>query len=463
MVVFSPWAFGTARPWGIWTMNGCGYLLGLLLAAKWFTRLKHGCESERWETAAQRLLTLLLGRLTVAILGYCLIAGLNARSTYDPLAMDFTYHKHLFWLPHSYDSARTLKSFAELLAIACFFWAMRDWLLGKTAAEVRAARDSDTAPVKTTHFPGRLRFLLYVLCVNGALIGVEGIIQRVSGTPKPLWLLEMKINADAEAQFGPFAYRANAAQYFNLVWPVALGFWWTLSREARRRYPSRRDFRRYRAHWLLPCVAIMAACPVISTSRGGAFIAFACLAVAAFLTLAAMRHRHPAVKFGMLLFFGVALSLGLWFGWDQLSERLTNTESGYVERDAMYETARQIARDYPLFGVGPGAFEPVFQLYRSSPDEYWPAQLHNDWLETLVTFGWAGSTLIALAFVVVLARWFFRGNLQSGWRFPALTWLALAGCLAHARFDFPLQMYSILLLFVLLCSILFALSRRRNA
>ena len=33
----------------------------------------------------------------------------------------------------------------------------------------------------------------------------------------------------------------------------------------------------------------------------------------------------------------------------------------------------------------PGTFEPVFQLYRGSQDEYWPAQLHNDWLETRIT------------------------------------------------------------------------------
>ena len=31
-------------------------------------------------------------------------------------------------------------------------------------------------------------------------------------------------------QFGPYAYRANASQYFNLLWPVCLGFWWTLNR-----------------------------------------------------------------------------------------------------------------------------------------------------------------------------------------------------------------------------------------
>src|SRR2546426_9391024 len=51
--------------------------------------------------------------------------------------------------------------------------------------------------------------------------------------------------------------------------------------------------------------------------------------------------------------------------------------------EAIFDTARKIAADYPVFGTGPGTLEAVFQLYRTSTEEYWPAQLHNDWLETL--------------------------------------------------------------------------------
>ena len=39
-------------------------------------------------------------------------------------------------------------------------------------------------------------------------------------------------------------------------------------------------------------------------------------------------------------------------------------------------------------------------------------------------------------------------------------WLALAGCLVHARYDFPFQVHSIVFLFLVLCAILFVLSRR---
>jgi hypothetical protein len=38
--------------------------------------------------------------------------------------------------------------------------------------------------------------------------------------------------------------------------------------------------------------------------------------------------------------------------------------------------------------------------------------------------------------------------------------LSLAGCLVHARFDFPLQIYSTLALFLHLCAVFFCLSRK---
>ena len=137
-------------------------------------------------------------------------------------------------------------------------------------------------------------------------------------------------------------------------------------------------------------------------------------------------------------------------------------DEGFGQREAMYDTARKIARQFPLFGTGPGTFEAVFQLYRSSEDEYWPVQLHNDWLETLLTFGWSGSALIALAFACALGRWFLPGAIYANWQTTALLWLALAGCLIQARFDFPFQIYSILLLFLLECAILSVVTRFRR-
>ena len=41
-----------------------------------------------------------------------------------------------------------------------------------------------------------------------------------------------------------------------------------------------------------------------------------------------------------------------------------------------------------------------------------------------------------------------------------MLWLAIVGCLFHAKFDFPLQIHSILVLFLTVCAILSSPGRR---
>lgn len=471
MVVFSPWAFGTTQPWSIWTMNVTGYLLGLLLLIKLFVRKSYGYTPSRWQTAAiengsssrtpGRVAVAGLAFITIAILAYCLIAALNARSTYNAAQMEFIYRPYFPWLPHSYDRDRTFRYFANYLALAFFFWAVCDWLLGKTDAELRADRSPDRIADQSSYLPERLRRLLWILSINGALLGIESLSQRLSGTNKLLWLVPTRLNAEADYQFGPFAYRANAAQYFNLIWPVTLALWWTLGREARHRLPSTALNHAARP-LLLVAVLVMAACPIITLSRGGALVALGNMVIATAILVFAMRRGHALTRFGVVLFFAAATATGLWFGWDKLSGRMEEVGEGFRGREAMYQTARRIAEDFPLFGTGPGTFEPVFQFYRTSLDEYWPAQLHNDWLETRITFGWAGCALIATAFALVIARWSSGHGIRTGWRFVSLLWLALGGCLIHALYDFPLQIYSILLFFLLICAVLFSVGCRHR-
>jgi hypothetical protein len=319
------------------------------------------------------------------------------------------------------------------------------------------------------------------------LLAVESIAQRLEGSGKLLFVVKPHVNPEGETQFGPFAFRANASQYFNLLWPICLGFWWTLQRgnnvgrvtpgaplEKQTPVSGAHGVPRpaFRHAVLLICVALMAACPIISTSRGGAFVTLG-LMIFALLFLFIAHFLFPARRpedkpgRGLVLVFVVflaALGAGLGLGWKALKPRLGKISEGMQGREQTYGFARPMVTDYPVYGTGPGTFEPVFQLYRKSPDTYWPAQLHNDWLETRITFGWVGSALIGLSLFTVLVRWFLPGGgIHGGRRFVGLIWLALAGCLIHARFDFPFQIYSIQFLFVIWCAMLFTLGRKTKA
>ena len=508
LCLFSPWAFGTTQNWSTWVMNIGGYILGLLWLAKLYLRHFKGYPASRHDGAlaqarvqpsdcptvvpcegrivpTSHFPTGVLFVLTIAILVLTLISALNARATYDPGSFSFIYHEAITWLPSSLDRPSTWFAFWQYLGLAACFWALRDWLLSKSDREHRAAGSdhrivgpwdhptmgpSDHEPVAPSHrrtlspslLPARLRMLLWILCVNGALLGIEGILQRLEGSGRLLFLIKPTVNPGADTQFGPWAYRANAAAYFNLLWPVCLGFWWTLHRSSRSW--------RSRHHLLLLCVAVMAACPIISTSRGGAVISIAlALGVALFLGSAHVLldvprdwtiGRWATTLFLILVFLAGGLYLGYRLGWASLAPRMEEFEVGLEQREQLFEVARPIARDYPWFGTGPGTFGWVFQLYRGATNAYWPAQLHNDWLETRITFGWVGTALIGAALVLVLARWFRPGGIHGGRRLIALIWLAMAGVLVHARWDFPFQIHSIVFLFLLLSSLLSCLSRR---
>ena len=466
MAVFSPWAFGGTPPWAIATMNIAGCTLGGLLAVKFLIRWFWHYQPPRWDdtsTLTVRRLTFALIFLTVAILAWCAVAALNARATYDETSATFTYHEFIPWLPHSYARERTWQCFFKYLALALSFWAARDWLLTRTPAEYRPPHSGKADLAPGVLLPRRLRLLLWLLSINGVLLAGEALAQRLSGTGKLLWLKTPRLNAAADLELGPFNYRSNGAQYLNLVWPVSLGLWWRLRRVARELPAKGRWVQGRRHHLLLPCVLLMAATPILSLSRGGAIVSVLCMLAAMVVLWVGWRRQSVLPRLGILLYFGAAIALGIHFGGAKLGQRMEDADEGFVLREVMFDTARKMAQDYPLFGTGPGTLDPVFQLYRSSVNDDWPVQLHNDWLETLVTFGRLGSALIGLAFALVLARYFLPGGVPTGWRLPLLIWVALAGCLLHARWDFPLQIYSILFLFLLHCAILTTLSRRTLA
>ena len=123
-------------------------------------------------------------------------------------------------------------------------------------------------------------------------------------------------------------------------------------------------------------------------------------------------------------------------------------------RTRIYENARQMTGDFPWFGSGPGTFLSVYHLYRENSFEVWEAFLHDDWLETRITFGRVGTTFVLLQ-LVLLVFWTFRA--RERWLAPMLTFsllLSLAGCLAHAKRDFPFQTYGVFFTFIVICAVL---------
>jgi O-antigen ligase len=455
MVVFSPWAFGTTQPWSIKAMNIAGYALGALLLTKWVARHLFGWQPERWGAANPsgwaKWNIRLLAAGTIAALAYCLISALNERARFVPAQGDFQYREALTWLPHSYNGPITWEALQKYLALALTFWAVRDWLLTRSRAEKRPEGGRSESRHR---IPSRLKRLLWVLCLNGAVLALEGLIQRADGTTKLLWLVEPSINRTPDAQFGPYAYRSNGAQYLLMLWPVALGFWWMLYRSAQHD----RKAGRLRLHnYLIPCILVTAIAPLASLSRAAVLIGAASVAAAMLILLILGSRASLKIVLAAALLLVAAAFVGTGMEWELLSSRFGQgpDDSGRIK---IWQTTWKMYHDHPAFGSGPGTFSSIHYFYQTEEGLDWPAQAHCDWLEVLATFGWVGSSLVWTTLLLALVAPFAGARIRVPRVFIALLLLSLGTCLAFAAVDFPLMIYSILFEFILLGSLLTCVS-----
>lgn len=308
----------------------------------------------------------------------------------------------------------------------------------------------------------RFCVLMWVLSLNGVLLAVQGLLQRLSGTNKLLWLREAFSPSPFDS-FGPFSYRGNAAEYLNLVWPLALAFWWLLSRERRRTDASGRALADGPELLLAPGVILTAASAVMTLNRGGALICGGLL-VAAFAILAGQKGVSKAKRLAGVAMIALVAAIVFSINWNHLVARFKfeGTLAGMSGRTEIFRNARQIASDYPVFGTGPGSFRSVYHLYRDDTTQVWHGFLHDDWLEARVTFGWAGFGLIGAGLVVLVCWIAAPGKAPAPPAFLLCCSLGPLGLLAHAKFDFPMQTYSIFFTFVVIASALTTVSPARR-
>ena len=194
-------------------------------------------------------------------------------------------------------------------------------------------------------------------------MALECILQRIyygDYSGKLLFLVEPGINSGNIAQFGPFAYRSNAASYLNLIWPLGLGLFIQLGREnldyGKRRIGNGPEL------LLIPCIILAASGPIISSARGGALVMIGLLILVA-VSLMFMNVRSKFLRFSVSMALFVGLGTAYYLGWEKIEPRLINIFSDNMSsRTQIYETTLKMIDDYGKFGSGPGSFEAVAQF-----------------------------------------------------------------------------------------------------
>jgi O-antigen ligase/tetratricopeptide (TPR) repeat protein len=411
------------------------------------------------------------------------------------------------WRPLSLAPSHTRSDLLKLAAYAALFFLILlypfdrrgDWQAPGQRSEVRGQRRSDwRAGFFQSNYDRRsgrsLNFFgvaLTVVVLSGLIVAAVGFIQRFSWNGKILWFFVpydwgvAQFGGDTRAS-GPFVNPDHFANYLALIFPLALGvFFHTRSIVGKESEVAFKIFCGLTAFLTFASI-------LLSLSRSGWMIV--CLSIAVLLWLspwpskggsrdhgAAVRDqrseigsRRKLVLRGSLVVFSGLLIISLFFvgpgGRQQVDARLQETvirDLGIAGRANVWNDTLKMIRDFPLFGVGLGSWQDLFQRYRAAPwSQEFYREAHNDYLELLAESGIIGFVLLGWFFLLAgktLLRYVTsdRPSEDTGSKALVGALLAALGAMAfHEFFDFSLQIPANAFLFTLLLALALRIAGR---
>jgi O-antigen ligase len=301
------------------------------------------------------------------------------------------------------------------------------------------------------------RMILFALFFS---LAVFGLIYAATSNGRLYWIRKP---LDAASPFGPYVNPTNFAGVMELAVAWLAGYtllsWVTRSRTT--------PLRETRIPFLIAATGLCFLATVATASKGGTAITAATLAVLALVAVRGWRRR--ALVLLTIVLLGAAVTPLLLY--TPLGERLadfadvTGGSVSKIDRVVTWRGSLDMLRDYPLSGVGFGAFRDVFPAYLPAGEYRRWSHVHNDYLELVIEGG-----LVAALLTVWLTFAFWRRVIsaarrsgRSGITDTAYVGLVL-GLLAlsiHAVFDFNHQIPANGLLFVTLAA--FAVARAESA
>jgi O-antigen ligase len=316
---------------------------------------------------------------------------------------------------------------------------------------------------------GGWRVLGRTIAIFGALVSLTGLLHKALGAGTVWWINDEY--SRAVYFFAPFVYNANAGAFLNLCLPLAIGL-------SLRGWHSRQE-RSLQAFWTLVAVVIMAG--VLATASKGS-LAIMVLLLAAMLLWNGKRVYHLGLGFfaekrrrtERMVFMVILWVMALAFvalgiettvkRWDEFMARFgDSSRTSNDAREGMMHLMVRMAgpEEGSWHGFGAGSYAhlvPYFAATAESGEEpvaegRW-LHGHSDPLQTLVEWGYLGAGawfLLGIGAVgcgVLVAR----SPRLSRADVPLVRGMVVSIVMVglHSTFDFPLSVYALHLVAILL-------------
>jgi O-antigen ligase len=302
------------------------------------------------------------------------------------------------------------------------------------------------------------------LTILALLVGLIGIVQRAltpAGSDLVYGFWQPQFDGDG---FGPFVNRNHYAGWVVMLLPLvaarivaateAFGGLTTGAGAATRRLVASQEAGL--AAFSAGVVVVLGIAVMLSGSRSGlASLAVALATLAIFVvSRAGWSRRRMVVVLSVPLLLAAAMA---WAGRDIAIRRFGQVPVEIADRIAAWTDTLHIIGDFPVAGVGLGAYATAMAVYQTAPTHTLFVQAHNDYLQVAAEGGLLVG-LPALAALLLIGQG-IRRRFVVGDHEPARYWLragavaGLAGIAAQSLVEFSLQKPGNTVLFVVLVAL----------
>ncbi|MBC8002659.1 MAG: O-antigen ligase family protein [Opitutaceae bacterium] len=268
-----------------------------------------------------------------------------------------------------------------------------------------------------------IQTILTVVVINAALFALIGILQKVAGNGKILWLIP---HVRIKTFFATILYKNHAGAFLNLALAASAAIAWTLHQRAKRALS-----RGTAAPLFVFCGVVVAFAVRMTESRAALMLMMAfTLFVVGLSAIAHLTNQHKTENSWQLtatiLLLGTFCVGGAYFlKFGDSIENIGNLldrdrTNSILHRQTAAVATLEMATDKIATGWGAGSFRhffPAYQQHHPSIYKPWGETLrweyaHNDYLQVLAELGIVGALILALglasAVIILLKHKFYK-------------------------------------------------------